>query len=406
MPTPATSKIPLPHSEVEFEDIVVDALRIRFKNPCLVRFGRRGQDQWGIDGVDATGTGGSMIVWQATLQERGVIEKLQRDLEQLDAKADLTPNHFVAAIGQRRDAALQADLLALSSERTTNGMCSVVPLFWDDILGDLFADAAIARKHFPLLFAPGTDQPNFLNEDLLLLTALDEHDAAAAEDWMSSFEVAVRTRLSARDLNDAVGLLTASGHVESRPFGAGEKGGSGFAYQRARITAKGRRAIRAVENRRAILPGTVPPPAVNVPIDYPDRNPELVLREQRAGFSVGWEYETTLINRDESFVPVIEEVGLRPSRLQVREGPGVLMLVRHPLRAVGQDEARELVRKQHSGYPYLERKDGRWFARRLKPGPALRGGPPAYVATETLGEGDTLLDLLTNLRILLPPAYS
>jgi len=33
MPTPSSSKIPLFKSDDEFEDLVVDALRLRFDNP-------------------------------------------------------------------------------------------------------------------------------------------------------------------------------------------------------------------------------------------------------------------------------------------------------------------------------------------------------------------------------------
>src|SRR3954469_25892700 len=49
MPTPATAKWPKPKSEDEFEDIVVDFLRVRWRDPNAQRNGRRGQRQHGVD---------------------------------------------------------------------------------------------------------------------------------------------------------------------------------------------------------------------------------------------------------------------------------------------------------------------------------------------------------------------
>src|SRR5262245_59635604 len=107
MPTPATSRVPLPKDDNEFEDIVVDALRVRFGNPSLVRFGRSGQNQHGIDGYDATTAANSTIVWQTTLQEKGLLQKVRRDLAELDAQDAYRPTQFVVAIGRPRDATLQ-----------------------------------------------------------------------------------------------------------------------------------------------------------------------------------------------------------------------------------------------------------------------------------------------------------
>ena len=49
MPTPATSKWPYPKHEDEWEDMALDALRIRWRDPDTRRNGRRGQRQHGVD---------------------------------------------------------------------------------------------------------------------------------------------------------------------------------------------------------------------------------------------------------------------------------------------------------------------------------------------------------------------
>jgi hypothetical protein len=97
MPIPSTANFPPPRSEDEFEDIVADALRLLFGRPQLMRFGRRGQRQHGIDGVDSTVPMSDNIVWQATLQQEDVVSKICDDLRTRDADLAGQPKLFVAA---------------------------------------------------------------------------------------------------------------------------------------------------------------------------------------------------------------------------------------------------------------------------------------------------------------------
>jgi hypothetical protein len=49
MPTPSTTKWPRPKSEDEWEDMVLDAMRIFWNDPNAYRYGRKGQRQNGVD---------------------------------------------------------------------------------------------------------------------------------------------------------------------------------------------------------------------------------------------------------------------------------------------------------------------------------------------------------------------
>src|SRR5689334_14175302 len=49
MPSPSTTKLPIPKSWDEFEDIVSDVLRVRWATPHVTRNGRSGQKQHGVD---------------------------------------------------------------------------------------------------------------------------------------------------------------------------------------------------------------------------------------------------------------------------------------------------------------------------------------------------------------------
>ena len=154
VPIPATSRLPLPNSDDEFDDMVADALAIRFGNASLVRFGRRGQRQQGIDGLDPTVPLAQATVWQSTLQKERVVEKIEADLSRVDPGLAAQPRLFVAALGINRDANVQARFLELMELRVRQGKCAVMPLFWEDVSGDLCSKDEIARKWFPTLFAP------------------------------------------------------------------------------------------------------------------------------------------------------------------------------------------------------------------------------------------------------------
>jgi len=82
MPTPATADWPRPKSEDEFEDIVLDALRILWRDPNATRYGRRGQKQ---NGVDVVGRIGERF---AGAQSKNVDTLSERDVRAIVAEAE------------------------------------------------------------------------------------------------------------------------------------------------------------------------------------------------------------------------------------------------------------------------------------------------------------------------------
>lgn len=115
--------------------------------PHLSRFGRRGQAQHGIDGFDALD--GNGIVYQATLQSEKLYDKLVADLDAMDERWLGKPSQFVFAVGSRRDAALQREVLGLSDARRSVGRCPVRIVFWDDIAAALMSDGMLHATYFP-----------------------------------------------------------------------------------------------------------------------------------------------------------------------------------------------------------------------------------------------------------------
>lgn len=143
--TPATANFPPPTSADEMENMAEDALRERYGRRHLVRFGRTGQRQGGIDGLDQQDP---TLVWQTTLQQDRVKAKIERDLATMDEDGDFHPEVFVLVLGFPRDANLQREILKLSGMRLIEEKCRIEALFWDDVRQILVGNPALLAKHF------------------------------------------------------------------------------------------------------------------------------------------------------------------------------------------------------------------------------------------------------------------
>ncbi len=166
--------------------MVADALGVRFANSRFVRFGRTGQRQRGIDGLDPAIPLSQSIVWQSTLQKERVFEKIAADLISVDGGFATQPHLFVAALGMNRDANLQTRFHELMEARVRERKCAVMPLFWEDICGDLCSKDEIARKWFPTLFAPSASeraQPSTASEDAAYWESMIQRKISDWLDW-------------------------------------------------------------------------------------------------------------------------------------------------------------------------------------------------------------------------------
>jgi hypothetical protein len=146
MPTPTTAKWPKPKSEDEFEDMCVDFLRIRWKDPHATRNGRRGQRQ---DGVDIVGH----PPWLKGKMAGGQCKNTDA-LRLGDVIAEVgTAKGFRGALGEflvltsgDRDAVLQGDVR--EHFKANPAPFQVEVLFWPDITADLSQDDALVAKHW------------------------------------------------------------------------------------------------------------------------------------------------------------------------------------------------------------------------------------------------------------------
>jgi hypothetical protein len=146
MPTPTTAKLFKPKSEDEFEDIAVDFLRLRWKDPHATRNGRRGQRQHGADVVgQPSWLGGRTAGAQCKNTEAVTLNMVIAETRE----AATFPGglaEFLLVTSADRDAALQAAVR--DHFRVHPAPFHVEMIFWGDITADLAVDDALIEKHW------------------------------------------------------------------------------------------------------------------------------------------------------------------------------------------------------------------------------------------------------------------
>ena len=148
MPTISSMNLPTPKSWDEFEEITLDALKIKWDSPNLLRHGRRGQSQNGVDiyGEDKLSLFVGVQCKKYELElKKSVIEKEIANAEGFQPGIKI----FFIATSQPTDANLQKEVRLISKDRTSNGKFAVGIFFWDDIVQELVTNEKIFKKHFP-----------------------------------------------------------------------------------------------------------------------------------------------------------------------------------------------------------------------------------------------------------------
>lgn len=164
MPTAATAKLPRPKSEDEFEDIVLNVLRIRWGDRNATRNGRRGQGQQGVDVFGKTGEGHV----GAQVKNRDTVTVKEIESEVLAAEK-FTPAlaRFYFVISGSRDARLQEEVRALCDQRVTTRKFPVELLFWEDVCHELASQPQLVAKFWPQFHDSIGDETNDVADELI-----------------------------------------------------------------------------------------------------------------------------------------------------------------------------------------------------------------------------------------------
>jgi hypothetical protein len=157
MPTIATSELPIPNSWDEFEDICADLFSRIWNDDNLVRYGRMGQRQNGVDIRGHLPDGGPAGV-QCKRKRRWPVAKLTtKDIDDEVAEAlNFRPplSRFTIATSAPNDAKLQAHVDAITERHRAQGLFSVHLFGWNELSRRITDHAQLVEKHFGFVTLP------------------------------------------------------------------------------------------------------------------------------------------------------------------------------------------------------------------------------------------------------------
>lgn len=167
MPTPTTTELPIPKSWDEFEDISADVLKRMWRDPYVIRNGRSGQKQFGVDiygrPVHLHGQGTQIAAAQCKRVDALTEQQIADEITAAYSFSPL-PEEYLILSTLKRDSNLQTYV------RTNSWNINRVEiLFWDDISLYLSEFDELLKKHFPRWFrssASKTDIVQFLVESI------------------------------------------------------------------------------------------------------------------------------------------------------------------------------------------------------------------------------------------------
>jgi hypothetical protein len=151
MPTIASSELPVPKSWDEFEDICADLFGRMWNDHNIVRYGRMGQRQHGVDirgQLPAGGIGGV----QCKRKRKWPVVKLTTDdvdeevAEALNFKPALL--EFTIATTALNDDKLQAHVDAITERHSAQGLFSVHLLGWNELSRRITDHDQLVEKHY------------------------------------------------------------------------------------------------------------------------------------------------------------------------------------------------------------------------------------------------------------------
>jgi hypothetical protein len=151
MPTVASSELLVPKSWEEFEEICADLFGRIWNDPNIVRYGRSGQRQNGVDISGHLADGRIAGVQCKRKRPWPVVKLTRREIddevtEALEFKPELA--EFTIATTATNDANLQAHVDAITERHRAKGLFSVHLLGWSE-LGRRIADHAhLVEKHY------------------------------------------------------------------------------------------------------------------------------------------------------------------------------------------------------------------------------------------------------------------
>lgn len=152
MPILSSACLLKPKNWDEFEDMVCDVMKIRWKNSAVTRHGRKGQAQQGVDIY-----GDNDLSVPSGVQCKNTISGINQNVIEMEIKnaACFEPKIGVLYLATTADtnAKLQRFVRLLSEERRNKKEFTVEILFWNDLQQDLVKDKTVFNKFYSQIFS-------------------------------------------------------------------------------------------------------------------------------------------------------------------------------------------------------------------------------------------------------------
>lgn len=158
--------LPKPRSWETFEDIVADVYARRYQNYNLQRYGRTGQEQYGVDIAGPTKKGMLGIQCKHHPDKKIPLKEINESIEKAESFLP-SLREYVITTSASRDADVHSHVLGVSTSRINNQQYPVSIKFWEDICDWLCDYPDLVYKHFTQYFPlqtlehitlPGLDQ--------------------------------------------------------------------------------------------------------------------------------------------------------------------------------------------------------------------------------------------------------
>jgi Restriction endonuclease len=134
MPTPSISDLPKPKDWNEFEDIVWEVYKRRWRDPHAQRYGRSGQAQRGVDIYGQQNGSSIYIAIQCKRYEDSKLDLSTITLEAEKAeKFSSSVSEYIIATTASRDARIQDFVRQLNTQRISENKFSIHVVFWEDL---------------------------------------------------------------------------------------------------------------------------------------------------------------------------------------------------------------------------------------------------------------------------------
>lgn len=151
MPTITTSELPVPKSWDEFEDICADLFGRIWNDPNIIRYGRMGQRQHGVDVRGQVPQGGVAGVQCKRKRKWPVVKVTTQDIDREVAEAlKFRPAlaEFTIATTALDDAKLQAHVDTITEHHRAQSLFSVHLLGWNELSRRITDHDQLVEKHF------------------------------------------------------------------------------------------------------------------------------------------------------------------------------------------------------------------------------------------------------------------